>query len=81
MEEKKYYPVFTVNVYFGEWGMEYILVGAEDEEDLINHLKSFVDYKRDAKKIAKEKDTRIIKVQNMFTDKPYKVLDRYAYFE
>ena len=80
MEENKLFPVFVVNVCFSSWSMDEILVGAEDENDLIKNLKSVV-HKDDVKKIKKEKSWRIRKVPNLYTDSPYVILDRYAYFE
>ena len=81
MEEKKVFPVFSVDVCFDSWAMDQVLVGAESEEDLFKNLKPIVRYKKDRIKISKERDWRITKVPNLYTDKPYTVLDRYAYFE
>lgn len=80
MEEKKVFPVFSVNACFDSWAMDQILVGAESEDDLIKNLKSLV-HKDDAKKIKNERAWRIVKIPSLYTDCPYVILDRYAYFE
>lgn len=36
--EKEFYPVYSVNVCFEDYEMYYVLVGAESEEDLIEHI-------------------------------------------
>ena len=81
MEEKKVFPVFSVDVCFDPYSMSQILVGAESVEDLIKNLKPIVRYKKDRDKISKEREWRIVKVPNLYTDKPYEVLDRYSYYE
>lgn len=81
MEEKKVFPVFSVDVCFDSYAMDQVLVGAESVDDLIKNLKPIVRYKREVNKISKERETRIVKIPNLYTDKPYTVLDRYAYFE
>ena len=80
MEEKKVFPVFSVNVCFDSWAMDQILVGAESIDDLVINLNSIV-HKDDAKKIKKERAWRIVKIPSLYTDCPYVILDRYSYFE
>ena len=80
MEEKKYYPVFCVDICFSDYAMEVMLVGAENESDLVKHLKPLM-HKDDFKKVSKERAWRITLISNLFTDKPYEVLDRYSYYE
>lgn len=81
MEEKKFYPVFAVNVCVDSFAIDYMLVGAEDESDLIKSLKPLVRNKSDVKKISKERDWRVTRIPNLFTDNPHTVLERYAYYE
>ena len=40
---EKMYKVYRVDTCFDCYAMEYKLVGAEDEEDLIKHLDKIVD--------------------------------------
>ena len=80
MEEKKYYPVFSVDVCFESCAMEVMLVGAENKSDLVKHLKPLM-HKDDFKKVSKERAWRITLIPSLFTDKPYEALDRYSYYE
>ena len=79
---EKMYKVYRVDTYFDCYAMEYKLVGAEDEEDLIRILDKIVDYKkRDVKRIIKEKEWRIKEIEGLFTDRPHEILDCYGYYE
>ena len=73
------YKVFTVNICFSSYAMNEILVGAKDKEDLILHLKDFVE--EEYIKRIKDDDWRIREVPNLFTDEPYSIIDRFMYYE
>ena len=84
MEEKKYYPVFSVDVCFDAYAMNEILVAAESRDDLIAHLvcMEFLNYiSAEDKKRLVDDYWRINKVPNLFSDKPYMKLEEYAYYE
>ena len=77
------YPVFQVDIYFGSWGMEFVLVCAEDITDLKNHLETiFPDLtKREIKKLKKD-DWRIKSIPGLFPDTPpYTIITSYSYIE
>lgn len=91
-QEKKYYQVFSVDVCFDAWSMNYIMVGGESVDDVASHLKevySLIDKhgkrryydQNKVKRVVKEKATRIKPIQDVFTTTPYKILDQYAYYE
>ena len=78
------YQVYSVDTCFSEYAMEYVLVGAESENDLISHLGDFIQYKKDVKRIIKDQEDgvcRIREIENLFTDVPYTVLDCFGYYE
>lgn len=78
--EKKY-QVYSVDTCFSEYAMEYQLVGAESVDDLITHLKDFIRYKKDRKRIENEREWRIREIPHLYTDVPYIGLDSYGYCE
>lgn len=84
------YKVFEIDVYFSTYGMENVLVGAIDEEDLKKHITqkilgtegAFYPAISDKEFIAMlEEEERIKEVPHLFTDEPYKVIERYFYAE
>ncbi len=84
------YKVFEIDVYFSTYGMETVLVGAIDEEDLKKHITQkllrvegeFYPPISNKKFIEKlEEEERIKEVPHLFTDEPYKVIERYFYAE
>lgn len=84
------YKVFEIDVYFSTYGMENVLVGAIDEEDLKKHItqkilgveNEFYPAISDKEFIEKlEEEERIKEIPHLFTDEPYKVIDRYFYAE
>ena len=75
---EKMYKVYRVDTCFEEYAMEYKLVGAEDEEDLIRNLDKIVEYN---KRVLVEREWRIKEIEGLFTDRPYEVLDCYGYAE
>ena len=78
--EKKY-KVYSIDTCFDEYAIEFKLVGAESVDDLLSHLDTVVEYKRQVKKIVRDKDWRISEIPHLYTDTPYVVLDCYAYCE
>lgn len=86
--EPKYYQLFSVNACFDEWAMQEVLIGAESADDLAENLKNVVTSngttyfdKPAARRIAREKDTRIFAIDHAYTTKPYTVLSSFAYYE
>ena len=84
------YKVFDIDVYFSTYGMENVLVGAIDEEDLKKHITQkilgvegefypAISNKEFIEKL--EEEERIKEVSHLFTDEPYKVIERYYYAE
>lgn len=78
---EKLYQVYSVDFCFEDYAIDYRLIGAEDVDDVIAHLRPFVTYKKELKKIEEEKEWRIRKVEHLYTDTPYKILDSYGYIE
>lgn len=84
--EKKFYPVFSVDICFTGYAMHYVLIGAESVEDLIAHIHDILtdndlDYGTGSIDELAYETSRFEEVKNMYTDKPYVVLDRYSYYE
>ena len=84
--EKKFYPVFSVDICFTGYAMHYVLIGAESVEDLIAHIHDILtdndlDYGTVSVDELACETSRFEEVKNMYTDKPYIVLDRYSYYE
>lgn len=81
--DKEIYKVFEIDIATEEYSIDCILVGANDKEDLVknlpNILKGFEYNKKKIKKII-ENDF-INEIDNLYTDKPYFILNRVAYYE
>lgn len=85
-KEKKFYPVFRIDVCFTGYAMDYVLVGAESLDDLIAHIHDIltdddIDYGTASVDELASETSRFEEVKNMYTDKPYTVLDSYSYYE
>lgn len=82
-----FYQVYEVDVCFSSYALEYKLIGAKDESDLKSHIKDILGEtltERQLSEIIAPEDEdypRINKINGLFTDKPYKVLTSYAYYE
>ena len=88
MENKKFYPVFSVDVCFASYAIEYKLIGAKNVKDLRQHIKAIVsDYGLSEEELSvletggKRDAYRIVKMKNVYTDKPYQILDSFSYYE
>ena len=84
--EKKFYPVFSVDICFTGYAMHYVLIGAESVEDLIAHIHDILTdndlaYGTGSIDELVSETSRFEEVKNMYTNKPYVVLDRYSYYE
>ena len=88
--EKELYPVFSVDVCFASYAMDYKLIGAKSRKDLIENFdwadgnidifdKAFTF--KEAMDHMKGEDFRIKQIPGLYTDKPYEILDTYAYYE
>lgn len=84
------YKVFEIDAYFSTYGMYFILIGAIDEDDLKKHITQeilgvedeFYPAISDKEFIEKlEEEERIKEIPHLFTDEPYKVIERYFYAE
>ncbi|MBQ3416066.1 MAG: hypothetical protein IJH39_12190 [Clostridia bacterium] len=85
-KEKKFYPVFRMDVCFTGYAMHYILVGAENVGDLIAHIHNFLtdddlDYGAESVDELALETSRFEEVKDMYTDKPYVILDSFSYYE
>ena len=85
-KEKKFYPVFRIDICFTGYAMHYVLVGAESVNDLIAHIHDILkdddlDYGMPSVDELASETSRFEEVKNMYTDKPYTVLDSYSYYE
>lgn len=85
-KEKKFYPVFRIDVCFSGYAMDYVLVGAESMDDLIAHIHDILtdddlDYGTASVDELASETSRFEEVKNMYTDKPYTVLDSFSYYE
>lgn len=85
MVDKKY-SVFKVDICLVPYGIEYIYVGAENIVDLNRHLEDILkEYgleKNQIVDIISDSDIdRIKKIDGLYTDKPYVVLDSVYYSE
>lgn len=85
-KEKKFYSVFRIDICFTGYAMHYILVGAQSVDDLIAHIHDFLtdddlDYGTESVDELALETSRFEEVKNMYTDKPYIVLDSFSYYE
>lgn len=86
-KEKKLYPVFRIDVCFMGYAIHYVLVGAESVNDLIAHIHNILTdndlycYGIGSVDELASETSRFEEVKNMYTDKPYTVLDSYSYYE
>jgi len=85
-KEKKFYPVFRIDVCFSGYAMHYVLVGAESIDDLIAHIHDILtdddlDYDAASVDYLASEASRFEEVKNMYTDNPYVILDSYSYYE
>ena len=76
------YPVYELDLYFSDWGMHNVLIGAKSKQDLRRHLSpdDLGLTKREYNELWK-KSWRVRKVDELFTDKPYVRLCTYYYSE
>ena len=88
MKDKKLYPVFRVDVCFTSYAMEYKLIGAKNVKDLRQHIKAILsdagiinEEELSVLETGKRDSFRFVKMKNVYTDKPYKILDSFAYYE
>lgn len=84
---EKMYKVYCIDISFTGYSVDEIIVGAIDEEDLVEHFEKIAldnDLKDMVQNIELMKspcEHRIIEVPNCYTDKPYTVLNRTFYYE
>lgn len=89
---KNKYQVFEVDVCFTSYAIDYVLMGAKDKDDLLAHIDdwydeeflNFTSHIEDAETLAhliKIDEHRVKAVDNLYTDVPYTVLNRFSYYE
>lgn len=86
--EKQYYPVYTIDICFESYATDYIWVGAEDTQHLLEWLFSKESgykfnkaQKKEIKDSLKGEWSRARKLKHVWTDTPYKVLESFGYYE
>lgn len=89
--EKELYPVFSVDVCFASYAIDWILVGAKSKKDLIDNLdwndgvieifETFGSFDDAMRQIEEGDYHRIKQIEGLYTDTPYKILDRCSYYE
>lgn len=85
--EEKLYPVFQVDICFSSYALDYQLVGAENVDDLKEHIEEIFGNslsKSEIKKIKKPGKNdydRIEQIDGLYTKEPYKILTTFAYYE
>lgn len=87
------YKVFSVNTNFDEYAMDEVLIGAESEEDILDHFDEIFKgygFKKKQKKAFYDKweeesgrsgYLRISPIDHLFTDIPYEMLTSFGYIE
>lgn len=78
--EKKYYQVFSIDVCDMTYAMDYCLIGAESVDDLLAHWEEIFNEPLSLGEAVASKE-RITLIEDMFTTTPYKIIDRYSYYE
>lgn len=86
---KNMYKVYRIDICFTCYARNYILVGGNSKADVIEHLEEIVENSgNDIDYLYEEIDSllnigigRVEKVKNLYTDKPYIVLENFAYYE
>jgi len=88
--DKELYQLFSVDVCTQSYAMEYVLIGAVDEDDLLQHmpeiLKTMGKSKEEIKTLKKyykyNGDGKLIeKLEGTYTERPYTPLTYYWYCE
>lgn len=89
---KKMYQVFEVSVCFTSYAIDYVLIGAKDKDDLLAHIDDWYDDEEffslrpgeDAEtlmNLIKTNEHVVKAIDNLYTDVPYTVLNRFSYYE
>ena len=83
-----FYQVFEINICWDKWAMDYCQVGAKDLTDLKEHLGKIFKNSLSRKHLNELKNdnpqdrfSRIDKIENLYTNKPYTILTSYGYEE
>lgn len=82
--EKKLYKIFVVDACTTPYAMNDILIGAENKEDLLQHLPEILnEYDEDKQIILANNNNSDYypRELNAWTDTPYVILERFAYYE
>ena len=86
--DKELYPVFRVDICFEPYSIDDVLIGAKSQEDLLENF----DFKKCLQGVSEEElqlriailkrfENRIELVKDLYTDRPYEVLETFRYHE
>ena len=85
---KQYYKVWKVDICFDCYASEVILVGADNEEEIIKNLsvicggRKFLKYQiKEIRKSLSSVCPRIKEIPNLWTDKKLCLLEQWGYME
>lgn len=81
--KKKNYKIFVVDMCTASYAMDDVLIGAENKEDLLQHLPEILDEDNEDKEIilAQNNGDYYPHELNAWTDTPYVILERFSYYE
>lgn len=81
--EKKIYKIFVVDMCTASYAMDDVLIGAENKEDLLQHLPEILDEDNKDKEtiLAQNNGDYYPHELNAWTDTPYVILERFSYYE
>lgn len=81
------YQVFSVDICCQGYAIDFLLIGAKNKDDLRTHIVPILESVNiDSNEIgnivsAFGFDARVKEKDGLYTDRPYEVLDRFAYYE
>ena len=81
--ENKLYKIFVVDMCTASYAMDDVLIGAENKEDLLKHLPEILNENNEDKEFILEHNNGDYypRELNAWTDTPYVILERFAYYE
>lgn len=87
--DKELYPVFRVDICFEPYSIDDVLIGAKSREDLLENFdfKKYLQGTYTSEEllqyiaVLKEFENRIELVKDLYTDRPYEVLETFMYYE
>lgn len=84
--KKKFYKIFVVEVCTTSYAMDNVLIGAENKEDLLKHLPEIPEILNENNEdkdfiLGLNNGDYYPHELNAWTDTPYVILERFAYYE